>query len=118
MTTPTSIQPSQLPATIHAFLAAHTARDTDTAVRAFSAAAVVVDQGQTFRGTDEILRFLRDAGAEFAYTTELIGAQCIDEARWVATIRLEGDFPGGVADLNYRFTMDADRIAELVIAPR
>ena len=118
MTTPTSIQPSQLPATIRGFLAAHTARDTDTAVRAFSAAAVVVDQGQTFRGTDEILGFLRDAGAEFTYTTELIGAQCIDEARWVATNRLEGDFPGGVAELDYRFTMHGDRIAELVIAPR
>lgn len=118
MTTPTSIQPSQLPATICGFLAAHTVRDIDTAVRAFSAAAVVVDQGQTFRGTDEILEFLRDAGAEFTYTTELIGAQCIDEAHWVATNRLEGDFPGGVAELDYRFTMDGDRIAELVIAPR
>ena len=118
MTTPTSIQPSQLPATIRGFLAAHTARDTDTAVRAFGAAAVVVDQGQTFRGTDEILGFLCDAGAEFTYTTELVGAQCIDQARWVATNRLEGDFPGGVAELDYRFTMDGDQIGELVIAPR
>ena len=118
MTTPTSIQPSRLPATIRGFLAAHTARDTDTAVRAFSASAVVVDQGQTFRGTDEILGFLDGAGAEFTYTTDLIGAQFIDEAHWVATNRLEGDFPGGVVDLDYRFTLDADRIAELVIAPR
>jgi hypothetical protein len=118
MTTPTSIQPSQLPATIRGFLAAQTARDTNTAVRAFSAAAVVVDQGQTFRGTDEILGFLCDAGAEFTYTTELIGAQCIDPARWVATNRLKGDFPGGVAELDYRFTMDGDHIGELVIAPR
>jgi hypothetical protein len=118
MTTPTSIQPSELPATVRGFLVAHAARDTDTAVRAFSAAAVVVDQGQTFRGTDEVLGFLRDAGAEFTYTTELIGAECIDEARWVATHRLKGDFPGGVAELDYRFTMDGDRIAELVITPR
>ncbi len=118
MTAPTSIEPSRLPGTIRAFLAAHAARDTDTAVRAFSAAAVVVDEGRTFRGTDEILGFLRDAGAQFTYTTELIGAQCVDEARWVATHRLEGDFPGGVAELDYRFTMDGDLIAELVIAPR
>jgi ketosteroid isomerase-like protein len=118
MTTPTSIQPSRLPATIRGFLAAHTARDTDAAARAFSATAVVVDEGRTFRGTDEILGFLCDAGAEFTYTSELIGAQCIDEARWVATHRLEGDFPGGVAELDYRFTMDGDRIVELVIAPR
>ena len=118
MTTPTSIQPGQLPATIRGFLAAHAARDADTALRAFSPAAVVVDQGQTFRGTDEVLGFLRDAGAEFTYTTELIGAQRIDETRWVAINRLEGDFPGGVVELDYRFTMDGDLIAELVIAPR
>jgi hypothetical protein len=116
MTTPTSIQPAQLPATIRGYLAAHAARDTVTALRAFAPTAVVVDEGRTFRGTDEILGFLREAGAEFSYTTELIGAQRIDDARWVATNRLEGDFPGGVAELNYRFTMDGDLITELVIA--
>ena len=117
MTTPTSIQPAQLPATIRGYLAAHAARDTGAAVRAFAATAVVVDEGRTFRGTDEILGFLREAGAEFSYTTELIGAQRIDDTRWVATNRLEGDFPGGVAELNYRFTSDGDLITELVIAP-
>ena len=117
MTTPTIIQPDQLPATIRGFLAAHAARDADTALRAFSADRRGRRPGQTFRGTDEVLGFLRDAGAEFTYTTELIGAQRIDDAHWVATNRLEGDFPGGVAELRYRFTMDGDSIAELVIAP-
>jgi hypothetical protein len=36
----------------------------------------------------------------------------------VAVNHLEGSFPGGVVDLAYRFTMDGDLIAELVIAPR
>ncbi len=117
MTTPTSIQPSELPATVRAFPAAHTARDVDAAIRAFTPTAVVVDQGQTFRGTDEVLGFLRSAGAEFTYTTELVGAQRIDEATYVATNRLEGDFPGGLADLDHRFAMDGDLVAELVIAP-
>ena len=117
MTTPTSIQPSELPATVRGFLAAHTARDADAAIRTFTPTAGVVDQGQTFRGTDEVLGFLRSAGAEFTYTTELVGAQRIDEARYVATNRLEGNFPGGLADLDYRFAMDGDLIAELVIAP-
>jgi ketosteroid isomerase-like protein len=118
MTTPTSVQPSELPATIRGFLAAHVARDVDAAIRAFSPTAVVVDQGQTFRGTDEIRGFLCDAGAEFTYTTELVGAQRIDDARYVATNRLEGDFPGGRAELDHRFTMDGDLVAELVIAAR
>lgn len=111
-----AIQPDQLPAPIRSYLAAHAARDTDAALPLFAPDAVVVDQDQTFRGTDEIREFLGTAGAEFSYTTELIDAERIDDAHWVATNRLEGDFPGGIADLSYRFSMDGDRITELVIA--
>ncbi|WP_435742272.1 nuclear transport factor 2 family protein [Nocardioides sp. SYSU DS0663] len=114
---PTPIEPTQLPATIRAYLAAHAAREADAAIRTFTAAAVVVDENRTFRGTGEILDFLRNAGAQFTYTTELVGARRIDEDRWVAVNRIEGDFPGGVAELDYRFRLDGDLIAELTIAP-
>ncbi|MGY1668624.1 nuclear transport factor 2 family protein [Geodermatophilus sp. SYSU D00696] len=117
MTTPTSIRPDQLPTTIRGFLAAHRAREADVALRAFTPTAVVVDEGRTYRGTEEIRRFLSEAGAEFSYTTELVGAQRVDDTHWVATNRLEGDFPGGVVELGYRFAMDGELIAELVIAP-
>jgi len=117
MTTPTSISPDQLPATIRGYLAAHGARDADAALRAFTPTAVVIDDGTTYRGTEEIRGFLSRAGAEFTYTTTLVGAQRTDEAHWVATHHLEGNFPGGVVDLRYRFVLDGDRIAELVIAP-
>jgi hypothetical protein len=117
MTAPTSIRPSELPAPIRDFLAAHTVRDADTAIRAFTADAVVTDEGHTFRGTEEILGFLRISGSEFTYTTELKGAQRVDDELWVAVNHLEGNFPGGVVDLAYRFAMDGDLIEELVIAP-
>lgn len=117
MTTPTSIPTSALPATIRDYLAAHTAHDVDAALRAFTATAVVVDDGSTYRGTEEVRRFLGKAGSEFRYTTELLGAQRVDDTHWVATQRLEGDFPGGVVELGYRFTMAGDLVAELVIAP-
>ncbi len=117
MTTPTSIRPDQLPAPILGYLVAHVARDPDAALRGFAPSAVVVDDGTTYRGTDEIRRFLSKAGAEFSYTTDLVGAQRIDGAHWIVTNRLEGDFPGGVVDLRYCFAMDGDLIAELVIAP-
>lgn len=117
MTTATSIRPDELPAPIRTYLAAHAASDPDAALPAFTPTAVVVDDGTTYRGTDEVRRFLAKAGAEFTYTTELIGAQRVDDAHWVATHRLVGDFPGGVVVLAYRFTTTGDRIAELVIAP-
>jgi hypothetical protein len=117
MTTPTTIPPSELPVTVRDFLTAHAARDVDAAFRTFDPAAVVVDEGRTFRGSGEVLEFLRHAGAEFSYTTELVRAQRIDETRWVAVNRLEGTFPGGLAELRYCFAMDGRFIAELVIAP-
>ncbi len=117
MTTPISVPPADLPATVRDYLAAHTARDTDAALAAFAPTAVVVDDGRTYRGTDEVRGFLADAGSEFTYTTDLVAAQRLDADRWTATLHLEGDFPGGVVDLVYRFVMAGGRIAELVIAP-
>jgi hypothetical protein len=117
MTAPTSIQPDQLPAPIRGYLAAHVARDADSALRAFTPTAVVVDDGTTYRGADELRGFLSKAGAEFMYTATLVAAERTADAHWVVTNRLEGDFPGGVVDLRYRFAMDGGLIAELVIAP-
>ncbi len=38
-----------------------------------------------------------------------------DGAVWVVGHHLEGDFPGGTADLDYRFALDGDRIQRLDI---
>ena len=113
--TTTDVTPSQLPATIRTFLVAHAARDADAAARAFAPTAVVRDQGETFRGATEVLAFLRHQGGEFTYTTELLGGRRIDETHWVAVNHLEGDFPGGVVDLDYRFTLADGLITELEI---
>ena len=101
--------------TIRTYLDARTADDHETALRTFSPTAVVTDQGETFRGTDDVDRFLREAGSEYTYTTEERGAEQVDDAHWVVQLRLEGDFPGGVADLSYRFTLVDDLITELSI---
>ena len=117
MSTPTQVQPTDLPAVIRDFLTAHAARDAETALRAFTADAVVADDGRTARGTEQVLDLLRHSGSEFRYTSELTGAERVDDAHWTAHHHLVGDFPGGVVDLAYRFTLSGDRIAELVIAP-
>ena len=38
-------------------------------------------------------------------------------SRWVVRQRLEGDFPGGVVELDYRFVLSGGLISELVISP-
>ena len=116
--THTDLVSDTLPTTVRDLLAASTVHDADTASSFLVEDVVVVDQGETFRGRDEVHAFLRDAGAEFEYTAEQIGARRIDDDHWVVTLRLQGDFPGGVADLDYRFTLRGDLVAELVIADR
>jgi ketosteroid isomerase-like protein len=107
--------PETLPATVRRFLAASTVHDADTTSELVTDDVVVVDQGETFRGRDEVHAFIRDAGAEFEYTTQQTGFHRVDDTHWVVTLRLEGTFPGGVADLDYRFTLRGDRVAELVV---
>jgi ketosteroid isomerase-like protein len=116
MTQHIDLQSDSLPATVRDFLSAHVVRDADTGSSFLTEDAVIVDQGETFRGRERTHAFLRDAGSEFEYTTEQIGARRVDETHWVVTLRLEGTFPGGVADLGYRFTLRDDLVAELVIA--
>ncbi|GAA4701178.1 hypothetical protein GCM10023215_45070 [Pseudonocardia yuanmonensis] len=114
--THTDLRSDALPTTVRDFLAASTVHDADTASSFLVEDVVVVDQNETFRGRDEVYAFVRDAGAEFEYTTEQIGARRVDDEHWVVTLRIEGTFPGGVADLDYRFTLRGDLITELVIA--
>jgi uncharacterized protein (TIGR02246 family) len=108
---------NELPEPITAYLAAHLARDADAALPLFTDDAVVVDDGHTHRGPDQIRDWLGRAASEYTYTTELTGASRLDDDRYVATHHLEGDFPGGVVDLRFRFTLREGRIAQLVIAP-
>ena len=60
-----TIDPVELPATIRTFLAAHAAGEARTAVRLFTDDAVVVDQDESFSGTETVLDFLQNAGSEF-----------------------------------------------------
>jgi ketosteroid isomerase-like protein len=117
MTTPTPTPADRLPTTVREYLAAHAAREVDTALRAFAPDAVVTDEGRTFRGTEQVRDFLGRAGSQFTFTTTLTGAERVDERLWVATQRLEGDFPGGLVDLHYRFTLDGGLVTALDIAP-
>ncbi|WP_205474814.1 nuclear transport factor 2 family protein [Nocardioides sp. SYSU D00038] len=110
----TNTHTEQLPTTIRAFLVAQEARDADTALSLLTPAAVITDIGESFSGEDSLRSFVTEAGAEFTYTTELTGVRR-DGDTWVVGHHLEGDFPGGTADLDYRFVLDGDRIARLDI---
>lgn len=117
MTATNSTTWNTLPAVVTTYLIAHRVRDVATAINAFTADAEVTDEGHTFRGREAIGNWLRNAGGEYTFTTEFAGATTTDAVHIDVVQRLEGDFPGGVADLHYRFTLDGDAISRLVIEP-
>jgi len=106
----------ELPPTITTYLTAHEARDAATAITAFTDDAVVTDEGHTYRGRDDINDWLLHAASGFTFTTEFVGAT--RDAEHIDVVQhLEGDFPGGVADLHFRFTMAGVLVSRLVIEP-
>lgn len=111
-----NISIDQLPATITTYLVSHTARDLDAAMRWYADDAEVTDEGKPYRGRDEIRAWLGSAASEYTYTIDLIGARQVDDATYVATHHLEGNFPGGIADLDFTFTLQDGLITRLVIA--
>jgi ketosteroid isomerase-like protein len=110
-----TIDLTELPRTIADYLTAHRARDADTAITYFTNDAAVTDDGKTYHGTADIHTWLDRSAGEYTYTIKLTGAEEIDDDHYTAVNHLEGDFPGGVVDLRFRFTLRDGRIARLVI---
>src|ERR1700712_2836742 len=105
-----------LPDTIKTFMTALDAREVDQALATLTTDAVVTDEGHDYKGHDEIGAWMGTAAAEFTYTTAFTGAVTTEAGVDVGQ-HLAGDFPGGVADLHYRFTLDGTVISRVVIEP-
>lgn len=109
-----------LPDSVRTFMAAVDAREVDKALATLSSDAVVTDEGHDYTGHDEIGSWVATAAAEYTYTTEFTGATVLERQSGTTVDlgqHLEGDFPGGVADLHYRFTLDGAIISRVVIEP-
>ncbi|HEX4428172.1 MAG TPA: nuclear transport factor 2 family protein [Frankiaceae bacterium] len=113
----TSIPATQLPAAITAYLIAHQSRDLDAAMPHYTADATVTDEGHTYSDPAAIREWLATSASQYTYTIELTAAREIDDSHYVAAHHLEGNFPGGVADLQYKFTLRSGLIQRLIIEP-
>ncbi|HTJ72895.1 MAG TPA: nuclear transport factor 2 family protein [Actinospica sp.] len=112
------IAPEELPGIITDYLKVHQARDVAAAMSYYSPDAVVTDEGHDYRGKAEIGAWLGKAASEYTYTSTLTSAHRLDPDHFDVAHRLEGNFPGGVADLHFRFTLDGDgHVTRLVIEP-
>jgi len=105
-----------LPDTVRTFMTALDTRDAGRALGTLTPDAVVTDEGRDYTGTEEIGAWVATAASEYIYTTEFTGATTTDAGVDVGQ-HLEGNFPGGIADLHYRFTLEGDSISRVVIEP-
>jgi hypothetical protein len=92
-------------------------RRIDAIVALFTPDATVFDEGEARHGTDAIRGWQTGAASEYEYTTTITGHEQLADGRWRVRGRLEGNFPGGVADLNFDFTVAGEQISRLEIAP-
>jgi hypothetical protein len=106
-----------VPDAIRRYFEAHDRRDTDEALAAFGPDGRVFDDGHEYRGLAAIRDWLARASTQFTYTRTFLEANAEGPDLWLVRNRLEGDFPGGVVDLGYRFRLDGGLIADLVIQP-
>jgi hypothetical protein len=106
--------PTGLPASVAAFEVALDSRDAAAALPLLATDVEVTDEGRTYTGPDGVTAWLASAASQYTYTTAYTGQQ-VDGERVVVRTHLEGNFPGGVADLYHRYTVLDGRIARLVI---
>jgi hypothetical protein len=83
----------------------------------FAPEAHVLDDGHDYWGRDAIRDWLARASTQFTYTCTFLDARAQAPNLWVVRNRLEGNFPGGVGDLRYRFTLIDGLIGDLAIVP-
>ena len=106
----TDIDTAALPKVVSAYLERSHGPAPATAITLFAPTATVSDSGTRYAGQNEVLDFLQRATTEFDYTSTLIGAER-DGHVATATNRLEGNFPGGIVELRYRFTLNDSETA-------
>jgi hypothetical protein len=105
----------QLPEPITAYFAAHKL-DGDAVARCFTSDAVVKDEGRTYTGVAAIKQWKAKTAAKYTYTCEPLSAEQ-KGGTTVVSCRLEGNFPGGRADLRFFFRLERGKIANLEIIP-
>ena len=109
--------PTELPEPVSRYFEHDARRDIDAIVALFADDATVTDEGETRHGIAEIRTWQLGPASTYTYRTELHDTEQLGPDRYLATGRLTGNFPGGTADLTWDFTITADKISRLVIAP-
>jgi ketosteroid isomerase-like protein len=113
--TPTLAVMATPPDVIARYYAAAANGDLAALLSCFTPEAHVLDEGQDYQGIAEIRRWRESVASRYTYTTEITGTKEVGDDEYVVATHLEGDFPGGVVDLEQKFTVTGGLISELLI---
>jgi ketosteroid isomerase-like protein len=112
---------TRLPAAVSGYFDAAERDDVDALLVCFATDAVVFDEDAEWRGRAGIRRWRETVATKYDYTLEVLGAEVRAEPdepeRTDVHAHLEGNFPGGTVDLDYRFTLGENLIRKLEIVP-
>ncbi|MGV1014468.1 MAG: nuclear transport factor 2 family protein [Methyloceanibacter sp.] len=104
----------ELPQPIERFFAGKNAGDFATALSAFSDAAVVTDEKQTYATKDAIRAWMEETSRKYRDRAE-VKAVVADGGTTRVTALVSGNFPGSPAALQFRFVLDDGLISRLDI---
>lgn len=111
----TDYDPTTLPAPIVAYLDARDENRHAVASAAFASDATVLDDGNTYDGSDAISAWIEHSSSEYTYTSTRVGQRVTDATHAVVQVRLDGNFPGGTVTLRYQFELASGLIGRLAI---
>ncbi|AHH99817.1 hypothetical protein GCM10010174_44940 [Kutzneria viridogrisea] len=106
---------STAPEVVTRYLAAADSQDPAACAECFTEDGTVLDEGVTYLGHAEIVRWREKTLGKWTYTTEVTGSEPVSAEQHRVTVRVAGDFPGGQADLTYSFTLRDGLISALAI---
>jgi hypothetical protein len=104
------------PAVVPRYLSAADSGNFGALAECFALSGSVVDEGETHRGHAEIIGWREALAGKWVYTSTVTGSKAIGTDDYRVHVHVEGNFPGGVADLAYRFRLHDGLIDELFIA--
>jgi hypothetical protein len=103
------------PEVVTRYLKAADAKDSAALAACFSAEGTVLDEGHTYRGHEQIIGWREHSVSRWEYTTTLLGSEPVSAEEYRVHVRVEGNFPGGTADLTYSFTIHDQLVTALTI---
>ena len=106
-----------MPPVVQRYFDADAERNIDAIIALFSDDATVIDEGRERNGTAEIREWQTGPASDYEYRVTIIDVESLGEDRFRVTARLEGNFPGGIAELKFDFALQGSQISYLEIVP-